>query len=102
VTALEVEVGRLRSALVRVVELLEDGAPDEAHAFAVAAAEPTWPPAVDRCRCEFCGARFEWPGLVEAHQFRSCSKAMEALGHDGARYGDVDYAPEPEPWDEPA
>lgn len=58
------ESRRLRSALDRVAELLEDGAIDEAYALAVAAAEP---PRVDRAVCQTCGLRFEWPGELDHH-----------------------------------
>lgn len=65
-----IEVGWLRGALVRVAELLEDGAPDEAYAFAVAASEP---PIVLRYACPNCGNKYEWPGQLDDHlRFAGC------------------------------
>jgi hypothetical protein len=62
-----VEIGRLRSALVRIAEILEDeGRTDsEAYAFAAAAADE---PREQRFRCHRCGRAFRWPGELDHHR----------------------------------
>jgi hypothetical protein len=58
------ECERLRVTLVRIAELIEDGLPDAAYDFAIAAVEP---PAKVRYRCALCDQRFEWPGALREH-----------------------------------
>ena len=70
------EAARLRGVLVRVAEAIEDGALDEAHAFAIAGVEP---PVVGRYTCPSCGGGFEWPGQLDDHQrVSSCSRELAA------------------------
>ena len=71
------EVGRLRGVLVRITELLEDGAADEAYAFAVAAAEePTSHPCFV---CVNCGLVYQWPGQLDHHlRFSDCWRQLGA------------------------
>lgn len=56
------EAPRLRAALVKVMEALEDG--DVGYAYAAAILEP---PIARRAVCSECGQGFEWPGLRDAH-----------------------------------
>lgn len=62
-----VEVGRLRSTLVRIAEVLEDeGRTDsEAYSFAQAAVDEPEP---RPHQCDQCGARFRWPGELADHR----------------------------------
>ena len=67
------EAARLRAALVRVTELLEDGAPEEALTFARAAAAS---PQRGRNACPHCGLNFCWPGERDHHlQVTGCAEA---------------------------
>jgi hypothetical protein len=65
-----VEAARLRCVLVRIAEAIQDGAIDEAHAFALAGAEA---PIVDRFVCIHCGNAYEWPGQLDDHLRLSAS-----------------------------
>jgi hypothetical protein len=58
----------LRSVLVRVLELLEDGAVDEAQAFLRSALRRA---RSRRYRCGWCGSSFAFPGELEEHLRRS-------------------------------
>lgn len=70
------EVARLGGVLVRAAEAIEDGAIDEAYAFALAGAEP---PVVRRFLCRSCGNAFEWPGQLDDHQpVSSCESRAKA------------------------
>jgi hypothetical protein len=56
----------LRSALVRVAELLDDGAVDEAGAFARSALRR--PSRRRGFRCDRCGLTFRFPGQLDDHR----------------------------------
>jgi hypothetical protein len=54
----------IRAAIVRALEVLEDGDLIEAELILVnALADPVERPA----RCPVCGLRFRWPGQVDHH-----------------------------------
>ncbi len=62
---LEDPAPRAKLLATLVLEAFEVG--DQRYACELCLSELEDGPAVLRCRCEDCGAHFEWPGLLKAH-----------------------------------
>jgi hypothetical protein len=67
----------LRTAIVRALELLDDGNTKEAEAFLRSALRR--PPKRGHYRCDRCGLAFKWPGELDNHRrLSSCSEDTAA------------------------
>ncbi len=63
------ETGRACQLATLVLEALEVGDQDMAVSLCLSELEDG--PRARPCRCRVCGAAFEWPGLLTAHQDRA-------------------------------